>query len=487
MKFDITTEPWIPVRTLSGESRTVGLTELFAEAHLLRGLEGLNPMEEYSTLRFLSVFLSAVFRPNIWEDKMELLDAGRLDMARIGDYIEECRGEGVSFDIFDEKRPFMQAAPDPKYDQEKNLKSPAVLDSTRASGNNHMHYDHTLEEDVTVTPAEAFRGCLTAQIFCTAMSGGYPSNVYGAPPIFYLPRGKNLFETMILGMVTLPEEEPERTEPWRNAEEIVPKEDVASTSRLFGMFFPARRIRLTEEDGMVRRVYYQPGLHFTGFSGWTDPHVAYRMNKDNAMVSVKPRLDREGWRNLGTLAAQFAEGGTGVPVSLKQYFEILEERDETSMEVMLFGVVTNQASYYDVQRGTFTLDTRIASDIQKSAAISEAVSWMDDVGGILRKQLKSMIATGNSKRGANDVQELVHGFYTECEPMFYALSDRVAVSEEGDRENALTGWRENVRLLAQRIFEKAKEIYCSTADELIRGETAHKWLNVGIAKLMKGR
>ncbi len=489
MRFDITTAPWLPVRTMSGESKTVGLTELLAEAHLLRGLEGLNPMEEYSVLRFLAVFLSAVFRPKVWEDKMDLLDAGRFDMGRIQAYVDRCRGEGVSFDIFDAKRPFMQAVPNPKYDQEKNLKSPAVLDSTRASGHNHMHYDHTLEEDVVMTPAEAFRSCLTAQIFCTAMSGGYPSNVYGAPPMFYLPRGKNFFETLVLSLVTLTAEEPEKSELWRNAEEVVPKKDVAATSTLHGMFFPARRIRLTEEDGIVKQVYYQPGLHFTGFSGWTDPHVAYRLNKDKVMVSVKPKLDREGWRNLGALVEQFAEGGDGVPVSLKQYYEILREMDEAenSMEVMIFGAVTNQASYYDVQRGNFTLDTRIAADKEKAAVIADAVSWMDDVGYILRKQLKDMIASDSSKRGTNDVQELVHGFYTECEPIFYALSDRVAACGENERESASAGWKEEVRRLAQRIFEEAKAIYCSTADELIRAESAHKWLNVGIAKLTKGR
>ena len=485
MKFDITTEPWLPVKTSSGETRTVTLLEMLEEAHLLQGLEGLNPMEEYSVLRFFAVFLSAAFRPETWEDKLDILETGRFDMGKIRDYIEKCRKEGVSFDIFDEKRPFMQATPNPEYDQEKNLKSPAVLDSTRASGNNHMHYDHTLEDDVVMTPAEAFRGFLTAQIFCTAMSGGYPSNVYGAPPMFYLPKGRNLFEIMVLSVVTVTSEEPDVSELWRNPLEIVPKREVASASLLYGMFFPARRIRLVEQGGNVKRVYYQPGLHFTGFAGWTDPHTAYRPNKENVMVSVKPNMDREGWRNIGTLAAQFAESGLGVPASLKEYRKILDEQDKNQMEVMIFGAVTNQASYYDMQRGAFTLDTRIAEDERKATVIAESVSWMDDVGSVLRKRLKEMISS--DKRGGNDVQNLVHRFYTQCEPIFYALSDKVAGCGGDDLKGTADGWAEDVKRLARNIFSEAQEIYCSTADELIRAEKAYKWLNVDIVKLMKGR
>ena len=116
--------------------------------------------------------------------------------------MEKCKEKGVSFDIFDSKHPFLQAEPNVKYDLDKNIKSAAELDNTKASGNNSIHFDHTLENDAVLTPAEAFRGLLAAQIFCTAGLKG-PSNVNGAPPLFFLPKGKNLFETLVLAMVPL--------------------------------------------------------------------------------------------------------------------------------------------------------------------------------------------------------------------------------------------------------------------------------------------
>lgn len=497
MKFDITVEPWLPVKALSGDTKDVSLLEVLEEAHQLKAIDGLNPMEEYSVLRFLSVFLTAVFRPETWEDKLELLDEGRFDMEKVRGYIEMCHAEGVSFDIFDEKRPFMQATPDSKYDQDKNLKSPAILDSTRASGNNHTHYDHTPEDFVVMSPAEAFRGLLAAQIFCVPKSYGstshYYTNVYGAPPTFYLPKGETLFESLILAMVTILSGKTNGIELWRNRSEIIPDEEVTSVTGIYGMFFPARRIRLLEDNGNVKRVYYQPGLHFTGFAGWTDPHVAYRLNKVNAMVSIKPSLGREGWRNLGTLAAQFADNDQGVPTVLKEYGKLLDERGQTRMEIMTFGAVTDNASFYDLQQGTFTLDTRIAKSVRKSSAIGEAASVMEEVGSILQNQLKKMIAPEKPKnkrekqRGENDVQNLVHAYYTKCEPVFYALSDEAATLEEDKLPETVEKWKGDVVRLSREIFDEAQEIYCSTSAELFRAEKARKWFNIEIGKRMKGR
>ena len=488
MKFDITKESWLPVRTLQGERKMLNLMDFLEQSPSLQSLDGLNPMEEYSIHRFLSVFLLAVFSPKRWENKWELLEKGQFDMQRIRDYVQHCESEGVSFDLFDEKRPFLQSAYDSKYDQEKNLKSPAILDSTRASGNNPIHFDHNLEEHVVLTPVQAFHGLMASQIFCTAMSGGYPSNVYGAPPIFYLPLGENLFETLILSMPRMETGKISEVEFWCSKTEVVPKADVAMTSRLYGMFFPARRICLQEKNGVVNRVYYQPGLHFTGFSGWTDPHVAYRRNKDQEIVSIKPSLDREGWRNIGTIATQFAQKTEGVPEVLRDYAEILEEQDRIQMNILTFGAVTNQASYCDAQRGMMKLDIRITKSAEKCYWIGEAVAFAEAIGNALRKYLKQMIAPEKNNRGTGDVQRAVHEYFSVCEGLFYEAASRIAQCEdEGVLPDEMQKWQDIVGKAARKNFHQMQDIYCNTAEELIRAEEAYKWLSISIAKLKDGK
>ncbi len=492
MKFDITQEPWIPVRTAQGDHRTLNLLEFLEQSPDLRSLDGLNPMEEYSVYRFFSTFLLAALKPETWMDKFELIEQGKFDMDCIQDYIQMCRNEGVTFDLFDEKRPFMQCPYNPKYDLDKNLKSPAVLDSTRASGNNPIHFDHNLEDDVIISPAQAFIGILTSQLFCTAMSGGYPSNVYGAPPIFFLPYGNNLYETLVLSTPLIkPGEENVKSngkEFWLNSREVIPKEDIAKTSKFYGMLFPARRILLTEEKGVVKKIYYQPGLHYTGFSSWSDPHVVYRLNKEKVPVSIKPSIEREGWRHLGTLAVQFAETEDGIPEVLLDYERILEEQDQTQMNIITFAAVTNNASYLDTQRGMLKLDVRIASSIEKSLWVSNAIRYADDIGSILRKNLRLMIAPPKNNRGLDDVQREIHRFFSLCEEHFYHMTGDVAqLTVSKDILDKGQEWRGIVLNEARQSFEAMQNIYCSTAEELIRAEEAWKWFNIEIAKLKEGK
>lgn len=61
----------------------------------------------------------------------------------------------------------------------------------------------------------------------------------GAPPWFTLIRGKNLFQTLVFGMIEVDRIDLPLDRPpvlWRNPDEVVSKQKVARTSWLFGMF-----------------------------------------------------------------------------------------------------------------------------------------------------------------------------------------------------------------------------------------------------------
>ena len=65
-------------------------------------------MVEYSVYRFLIVFLMDMLRPEDEEVLEELLDEGQFDWDTIQRYVRQCEQEGVSFDLFDSERPFLQ-------------------------------------------------------------------------------------------------------------------------------------------------------------------------------------------------------------------------------------------------------------------------------------------------------------------------------------------------------------------------------------------
>ena len=71
MRFDITRDPWLPVRSVQErETKELNLLDFLEQSPKLNSLDGLNPMEEYSIHRFLAVFLLAALRPETWVTKL---------------------------------------------------------------------------------------------------------------------------------------------------------------------------------------------------------------------------------------------------------------------------------------------------------------------------------------------------------------------------------------------------------------------------------
>ena len=487
MAFDIRTEPWLPVQiNATGEVQEVGLREVLSQAQDYRQISGANAMETYSMYRFLSIFLLRICQPKDWESKFELLDEGRFAMEQVEDYFRQCELQGISFDLFDTKRPFLQAVPDGKLDTEKTLKSIASLDGTRASGNNPIHFDHTLECDAEMTPAQAMRGLLGSQIFATAMSGGYPSNVYGAPPMFFLPEGRNLFETLVLS-IPLMQRDNFGQPVWESAKPIIPREEVPSTNQLYGMLFPTRRIRLLPpEDGVVKEMYYQPGLHFTGFSSWKDPHVARRPNKEGEFVSIKPSMDREPWRNIGTLTQFYKDGA---PEVLRDFARILQEDGRHDMPVMMFGLATSNASLLGMQQGKIYLDNRIVADNVKMDVLIKALELSEQFGMLLRSSktgIISIIAPEASGRGQHEAEAYLHRYYAYCEGELHGFIEQLAESSVSEEYHELgQQWKAQLMSGIRTLVQEAERIYCFRGVDMVRAQKQERFLFASLKKVVK--
>ena len=190
MNYNILTEPFIPL----SDGRHVSLLSCLEHAHQLQRISCSTPLETYATYRFLCAFVMDAFRLPHYDARMALLERGCFDMEIIRAYIRRCESEGVSFDLFDQSRPFLQASYDPAYDQE--TKPAALIDLQTPSGNNHIFFEHQWADDHSLTPAKAMLCLLASYLFCTATVQGYPSSVNNAPCLYVLIHGDNLFETL---------------------------------------------------------------------------------------------------------------------------------------------------------------------------------------------------------------------------------------------------------------------------------------------------
>lgn len=432
--FDVLTQSWIPVLDPEGKLRKVGVEEILKNAHKFVGISDPSPMVEYGLYRFLSVFLMDALRPEDQGALEDILEEGAFDGRAIDDYIALCRSEGVSFDLFDPKRPFLQTPCVPELD-EKKRKAAAALDYTQPSGNNHTHFDH--RRTIAFPFDEAARLLLPAQIFCTAGLQG-PSNVSGAPPYYTVVKGRTLFETFVFSMIPLDQINIPFDNPpvlWRNQTLVEPKKAVAETSWLYGMLFPARRITLLPETDTVKEIYLSAGLDFKAMETWEDPFVTYRCVKDER-APWRPNQEKAVWRNLTDLVNV---KGKRAPKVLRQYFELEKNSNEAS--ITLYGVQTNQASFLNAVHYDLQIPARLTRDDDLLQCIALEIHAAENMEKALRGAFKDVPEIVPTM-----VTQAVTSYYDQCGQKFWGVCKSAGVEE---LKAQYFGWCDFVKEAAQ--------------------------------------
>lgn len=413
--FKVLDQPWIPIVRLDGEEKVYGIRETLFQAHSIREISLASPLEEYSLYRFLGLFLMDALRPESEMDIEDCLAAGHLDPDAIEAYISACESEGVSFDLFDENRPFLQSKYDPVIDKE--IKPVSVLDCTRPSGNNHVHFEHMENQRSIISPAESLRLLLTTYLFCTAGAQGYPSGVNASPPYFGVIKGQNLFETLAYTLLPCDLIQIDIDDPpvlWRRTNPIVPKKEVGKTSWMHGMLFPTRRICLIpNEQNEVTGVYLCQGENYINKESWHDPYVTYRRG-DKGVFPMRPNADRPIWRNLCDIV-NIPGGCASLLFQQYQTAHIGEMVDLT-----LYGVETSQASYLAMYRHDISIPVSLTESAETIDMLYACVATSEALSRTLRKCLLSIQTMGEA-----GVSLAVRQYYRVCEQLFWELCETV--------------------------------------------------------------
>lgn len=469
--FDLLEYPWIPVKDKNGELEVLGIRETLRRAHELVEIPVSSPLEEYSLYRFLALFLMDALRPEEEIDLVELWETGKFDMTMIETYISACMREGVSFDLFDEKRPFLQTV---FTDEAERVRKPVeVLDCTLPSGNNHTHFRHYGQS--AVSPGKAARLLLVSYWFCTAGAQNYPSGVYGAPPFFGVIMGDNLFESLVNSLIPtdhigIPFDSPPVL--WRRKKQIVAKAKIGSTSWLEGMLFPTRRICLLPGgDGNVSGVFYTQGENFVNIDSWRDPYVTYR-NTDKAVVPLRPNSHSPLWRNMRDI---IDVPGDHASQLLQLYRNLHENR---SIRLTLYGVETHQASYLGIQRKDFTIP-RILTESDAVDLVEYCVRAATDLTSDLKHSLSDIITMFDAL-----IVDTIRSFDTSCENAFWAVCRSAGDDNSAKREL----YCDYCRIIAAAVidaFDNAIAVVGLRAHALAAAEEKRGYLLIKTKKMLK--
>lgn len=405
MKYNILMEKWLPM----SDGQKYALMECLEHAHELERISCSSPLETYALHRFLCAFvMDALQLPNK-AARMALLQQGHFDMTVFDSYTKACEAEGVSFDLFDEKRPFMQAGYDDGID---TIDKPAsVIMADVPSGNNHVFLEHRMADDHCLAPNAAMIKLLSSYVFCTAAAQGYPSSVNNTPCLYVVVHGGNLFETIVLGCISQKEAGnlPYGKPAWRSNASVTPKKEFASVDLLQGLTWQPRRLTLIDgTDDLIYRVYYSQGHSFKGNSLWRDPHVPYRLLKDGTFSSVKPASGRSLWRDLGGLAVS-KENRYG-----KQPQIIAALPDDWSMcKITVTGLITNQATLVDTICEEMLIPSNILNDEEHGDVLHRDLDFVEAIHRAIGKAFADSVA----KPVAEDMQ---NGFLASVRDYLFA-------------------------------------------------------------------
>lgn len=454
--FDVLNEPWIPVAALDGTSRELGILGVLSEAHRLSEVICESPLETYAVQRFLIAFLMDAYRLPHASDRKKLLENGCFDRKVISDYVELCRSEGVTFDLFDEKRPFYQASFDERYDSETKIKPIANLFHSVPSGNTPVHFEHG--DLYECSPAQALRALLAAQIFAAAMTQGYPSSVNDTPCWYVLLKGENLFETLCMSMLSVGEcrgiEFDSAYPAWRDTTVEIPKAEHADISMLEGLTFRPRRVTLIQDpDNMVRKLYYQQGQSFHQNGRWIDPHVTFSVNKAGEYISVKPKLGRMPWRDVGSFMLS-KEDKLSRPAKIITASERIVGK-HTSRLIMLYGLVTNQAKYEDWMSDHMNVPGDLLFDEDKADSIRAAINRAERAAVLVYSTVNGASnATEHTKDGKKKQSEAAK----EAETVFFAEMHTALFAEYfpvlAEADTMAADWENGPNNVANALIEK---------------------------------
>ncbi|MFE9468969.1 type I-E CRISPR-associated protein Cse1/CasA [Streptomyces virginiae] len=326
-------EGCIPVRSADGV-REVGLRSALLDSQTFTGLAVELPTMTPVLLRQLlvPVVLDALgpIDAEAWAD---MLDEARFTPSQCADitqYLDEHRD---SFRVFDDVRPFGQAA---GLTHPKDVVKPVTeLMPHVATGNNTPLRNASTDADPEPVPVgEAVRWMLHAQSWDTA---GIKTAAVGDPKVkagkttgtrvgllgslgVVTPIGSTLFETIVLNLPI--GARPDGDMPQWRRDPQGPTWDERTPVGVLDLFtWQARRIRLiptqTDRGLSVSHVVMSTGDRMPEVPAW-EPHTLWTIKKDPKKGSIRyPRRHlpgRTGWRGLKTLIA-LDQDTTGVETS----------------------------------------------------------------------------------------------------------------------------------------------------------------------------
>lgn len=284
MHFNLTTDPWIPVRMIDGESETLGLLDLFRCSASISDL-AVPTHERISLMRLLvcitQAALGAPDEPDTWDDWGDDLEEKATAYLKQWQPHFELLGDGLRF---------LQS----RFKDTKDYPTAQIIYQF-STGNTPTLLDHTGDDSREFAPAFLARAILAYQNHF--VGGSLASKVKGNGPalksIHAFLIGRNLRETILLNCIDLDTLHPMSLgRPiWENPGETNFLARQCPTPCKLWFVDDGRRIRI--EQGNIYQEFEESGIREPSAT-----IVTGKRNGAEASVLLRASVSRSIWRDL---------------------------------------------------------------------------------------------------------------------------------------------------------------------------------------------
>jgi CRISPR system Cascade subunit CasA len=509
--FNLWSEPWITLERPDGTLAQASLEETLLRADEFRAIYEPSPLVIVGIHRLLTAILQDALDPQRPPDLKRLWTERRLPKSKVCDFGERYAHR---FDLFSESEPFLQSADLPRQPPKRatEIKPITYLMPELPAGTEVTHYRHGTAEDSVFCPTCAARGLVTIPAFATSGGRGFFPSINGAPPpIYVLPGGNTLFESLAASLI-LPDYQPMAASKtvdhvwWRHEPQIVREQVVHEVSYLHSLTFPARRVRLHPErmDGSCSRcgeksewgiqtMIYFGGEHLPkDASAWLDPFVAYRYGKGGPRPIWLQR-GKALWREFAGLFLQPSESEqdeekrsfTKPPTCI---YQIAEEVGH-NFEVYPFRCIAlgaqKDAKVFEWIDAGFDVPVSLIHDVDGGEEVRQGIEFASDCAGIIASTFRrSFTEEGRqSEHHATLRSRMVDAYWATLAAPFRSFVLEVANPKA--QEAARLKWVDRVVEEANAVFKTCSEIVGSDAASLRQRVTGRRICSIRLSKRRK--
>lgn len=497
--FNLLDEAWIPVITVDGEFRELGLRGMLARAAELREIACETPIQSTAILPVALAVLHRVFGPINLDAWQALWRARSFDMAAIDDYLERWRER---FELFDARRPFMQM-PDARVEPK------AMIHLVHPMANTGTLFSHVNDgSGIALSPAEAARLLLAACYFRTAGLGpsvdrrrlNFKDSIFARGVIFWA-RGDTLFETLLLNLVQYPDEQTmphtgrdapawEMDDPFERRESPFGYLDYLTWSNNRIQLIP----ETTGDSVIVREAVAVPAINLGSHVRSPQRRYVQRERKGEISFSfLYFNADKALWRDYVSLLKH--EAGKTFPPAVVQWLAQLKQdellQSDYPLRLMATGMLAEQAKPVFYRQEIMPLPLALLRNQDHEHNIRLALEQAEEVANRLRIAL-NMLAEHVLQRGAagmpdrNDRNRLARQwaarerYWAALEPRFWRFIESLVV----DSDAALYDWIADLREQALGALQHAETLAGGSPWALKGGVNADQYLRRQLGELL---